>query len=148
MSTPPSQIHFETLRTRQQLQQLRDLLQAVFGTTSNGKENNLDTIGSNPTICAIGARSGDILVGGLIAYELPLLNGTKEMYLYDIAVLPSYQKQGVGTGLIGALKAEAKERGVGLVYVEAEDDDEGAVLFYRSLCKEEIGVRHFTISIV
>jgi ribosomal protein S18 acetylase RimI-like enzyme len=73
------------------------------------------------------------------------------MYLYDIAVTPAFQKQGIGTGLIRALCDEARRRGVSTIVVEAEADDEPAVAFYRSLLRhggEEIAVRHFNLPVL
>jgi aminoglycoside 3-N-acetyltransferase I len=148
MDISSSPLQLNVLNTAQELLQLRELFKLVFESTPKVDNVNLDAISSSPSIYALGAFLDTTLVGGLIAYELPLLNGTKEMYLYDIAVLPTYHRQGVGTGLINALKTEAASRGVTTIFVEAEDDDEEAVAFYRSLGGEEIGVRHFNIHVV
>lgn len=87
------------------------------------------------------------LWGGLSAHELPLISGAKEFYLYDIGVLPEYQKIGIGTGLINELKYEARSRDISTIFVEAEADDESAVAFYRSLDEEEFAVQHFNLSV-
>lgn len=127
------------------LKTLSSIFGHVFETEAGVSETASQNLG--PHLCAIGAMNDKDLVGGLVAYELPLINGPKEMYLYDIAVLPDFQRQGIGTMLIEGLKAEAKRRGVSTIFVEAEADDVGAVAFYRTLNCEEIAVNHFNISV-
>lgn len=148
MHTPPDST-YTVLRKVVELEQLRALFATVFATqgVSAGEVVPQTVAPVGEGVCAIGAWVADDLVGGLIAYELPLLSGIKEMYLYDIAVLPAHQRQGIGTGLIAALKAEASVRGITTVFVDAEADDVEAVAFYRSLGVAELSVRHFTIPV-
>lgn len=127
------------------LKTLSRIFDTVFEAETNSAEET--PLIQNPSLCAIGAMYENTIVGGLVAYELPLLNGTKEMYLYDIAILPDFQRRGIGTMLIATLKDEAKQRGASTIFVEAEADDTAAVAFYRTLESEEIAVRHFNISI-
>jgi ribosomal protein S18 acetylase RimI-like enzyme len=82
-----------------------------------------------------------------IAFEMCPIHGSKELYLYDIAVHPNHQKQGIGTKLIELLREEAKARGVATIFVEAESEDAGAVAFYRKLGGEEVAVNHFNFNL-
>jgi aminoglycoside 3-N-acetyltransferase I len=102
---------------------------------------------SNPQQLVLGAWHEMTLIGGLVACEIQPLHGSKEYYIYDIAVHPAHQQKGVGTLLMQQLLVEAKVRGIRTVFVEAEADDDGAVAFYRTLKGEEIGVRHFNFSV-
>jgi aminoglycoside 3-N-acetyltransferase I len=95
----------------------------------------------------LGAFRGAEILGGLVAMEIIPIHGTKEFYIYDIAVHPKYQKQGIGKALIEDLKQEAKKRGIGTIFVEAESEDKGAVAFYRTLLGEEVSVNHFNFLI-
>jgi aminoglycoside 3-N-acetyltransferase I len=65
-------------------------------------------------------------------------------YLYDLAVLPEYQRKGVGKKLINFTNSYCKERGFEEVYVQADKADDYALDFYRSTnpTKEE-DVSHF-----
>lgn len=146
METLHTSVCFERLTTVQQLQQLRDLFNTVFETNNVFTQVVPHTIAENLALCAVGAICDSKIVGGLVAYELPQLSGEKELYLYDIAVLPSYQRSGIGKGLIQKLKEEAILRGASIIFVEAEADDSNAVAFYRSLNAEEVSVCHFNIS--
>jgi ribosomal protein S18 acetylase RimI-like enzyme len=91
----------------------------------------------------LGAFIDTKIVGGLVAMEMMPIHGSKEFYIYDIAVHPEYQKQGLGKALIEHLKLEAKKRGIETIFVEAESEDGGAVAFYRALGGEEVSVNHF-----
>jgi len=140
-------IIFRKISNIEDLQKLVSIFDIVFEKQSNPNVRHLENIISNNTVFNLGAFVDNTIVGGLSAHELSLISGDKEFYLYDIGVLPEYQKIGIGTGLINELKKEAKERGISTIFVEAEADDDGAVAFYRSLNEEEIDVRHFNIKV-
>jgi aminoglycoside 3-N-acetyltransferase I len=95
----------------------------------------------------LGAFIDTKIVGGLVAMEMMPIHGTKEFFIYDIAVHPEYQKQGLGKALIEHLKLEAKKRGIETIFVEAESEDGGAVAFYRALGGEEVSVNHFNFTV-
>ncbi len=74
------------------------------------------------------------LVGGLTAHALPMTRAERsEMFIYDVAVRPDYQRQGVGRRLMAAVRDAARERGIDDVFVAADEDDAHALDFYRSL---------------
>lgn len=135
------------LATAHELRNLQELFTVVFESEPGRtvSDEYLEKLLQKAEFLALGAFDGDRLVGGVTAYELDLISGVKEFYLYNIAVHGEYQKQGIGKHLMEALREEARARGVDTIFVEAESDDGGAVAFYRSLKAEELSVAHFNI---
>jgi aminoglycoside 3-N-acetyltransferase I len=83
---------------------------------------------------ALAALVGDEVVGGLTAHELPMTRDeSTELFLYDLAVSPAWQRQGVASMLVRTLTAQAAAAGIAVTFVPADDDDEHALAFYRSL---------------
>ncbi len=138
---------FRKITNTKDLQKLVAVFDVVFKKKTNLSEEHLNILLLNYVVFNLGAFIDNVLVGGISAHELSLISGNKEFYIYDIGVLPEYQKMGIGTGLIKELKKEAKIRGISTIFVEAESDDEGAVAFYRSLNEEEVAVKHFNLSV-
>ena len=130
-----------------ELERLHTLFSAVFAPEidTTPSPEKIEHLLERQDVCILLACSGEEIVGGLVAYELPLLSGEREFYLYDIAVHPDHQKQGIGTKLIQELKKQAKLKDITTIFVEAEAEDSGAVEFYRSFGEEEIAVRHFNL---
>lgn len=86
------------------------------------------------------------LVGGLTAYTLPLTRlPQSELFLYDIAVLPAYQRRGIGRQLVTELRAQAATAGISLLWVPADNEDTHALDFYRSLGASAAPVTIFTL---
>lgn len=97
---------------------------------------------------AIAARKSKQVVGGLVAYELQKFEQARsEIYIYDLAVLADYRRQGIATACIEKLKDIAAERGAYIVYVQADYEDDPAIALYTKL-----GIRaevmHFDIPII
>lgn len=89
-------------------------------------------------------ESGDI-VGGLTAYILPSVYFSQaEVYIYDLAVKSSFQRKGIGTGLIQALKRYCEALGIKEIFVQADQDDHHAVKFYKATGGVEEKVVHFS----
>lgn len=85
------------------------------------------------------------VVGGLVAYELDKFEqARREIYIYDLAVLEPYRRQGIATGLIGLLGQIATQRGARVIYVQADYGDEPAIALYTKLGRRE-DVMHFDI---
>ena len=102
-------------------------------------------LGGEPFI-AIVAFKGEIVVGGLAAYELKKFEQERsEIYIYDLAVDEAHRRQGVATGLIEHLKSIAKERGAYVIFVQADYSDEPAIALYTKLGVRE-DVLHFDIA--
>lgn len=100
---------------------------------------------ASPTFVAIAARAGDAVIGGLAGYVLPKFEQARsEFYLYDLAVDDAWRRQGVATALIARLQALAAERGIHVVFVQADYGDDPAIALYTKLGTRE-DVMHFDL---
>src|SRR5690349_17120457 len=89
---------------------MREML-AVFGAAfddaptykqAQPSDSYLNELLSGETFIAIAALSEAKVIGGLAAYVLPKFEQARsEIYIYDLAVLESYRRQGVATAMIG-----------------------------------------------
>lgn len=94
---------------------------------------------------AIAAFEGSAVVGALAGYELRKFEQQRsEFYIYDLAVLDAHRRRGHATAMIDALRALARQRGIGVIYVQADYGDEPAVALYTKLGVRE-DVMHFDI---
>lgn len=95
---------------------------------------------------AIVAESGAVVIGALAGYVLPKFEQPRsEFYIYDLAVAEAHRRQGVATAMIEKLKAVCAERGVYVIYVQADPGDDPAVALYEKLGTRE-DVMHFDIA--
>lgn len=100
---------------------------------------------SNNNFIALAAIEENRVIGGLAAYELQKFEQERsEIYIYDLAVLEKYRRQGIATALINKLKSIAKQRGAYVIFVQADPGDMPAIKLYESLGKRE-DVHHFDI---
>lgn len=85
------------------------------------------------------------VIGGLTAYTFEQYHSTQPIaYIYDLAVLTSYQQKGVGKSLIKIFNDHCKSLGYQEVFVQADKDEPEAVEFYRRTpITEEEDVAHF-----
>lgn len=85
------------------------------------------------------------IIGGLTAYTLDQYYSIKPLaYIYDLAVLTKYQRQGIGKMLITGITRYCAEQGYGEVFVQADKVDDYAIEFYRNTpITKEIEVVHF-----
>ncbi|MBC7879349.1 MAG: GNAT family N-acetyltransferase [Anaerolineales bacterium] len=98
-----------------------------------GSDVNLLKLLNNRSFIALAAISENEVVGGLTAYELPMLySNASEIFLYDMAVKPEYQRIGIGKGLIQSLKEYCIKNNIETFFVMAHEEDEHAIEFYRS----------------
>jgi aminoglycoside 3-N-acetyltransferase I len=94
---------------------------------------------------AIAALAGTKVVGGLAAYMLRKFEQARtEIYIYDLAVDAEFRRQGIATAMIEALKALARNKGVYVIYVQADYGDDPAIALYTKLGVRE-DVLHFDI---
>ena len=78
---------------------------------------------------AVAALAGAEVVGGLTAHVLPLTTkASAELFVYDLAVRPDRQRQGVGRRLIASVREAAGAVGVGVVFVAADNTARAGVL--------------------
>jgi aminoglycoside 3-N-acetyltransferase I len=101
------------------------------------------------TFIALAAIKGDVVVGGLAAYEFMKFEQERsEIYLYDLAVAEAHRREGIATALIAALKQIASARGAYVIFVQADTgaEDEPAIELYSKLGTRE-DVLHFDIAV-
>lgn len=135
------------------LTQLKELLK-VFADAFEDHDHYQSAIPSDEYLNKLLAREDFIplvaiaegkVVGGLAAYVLQKFEQERsEIYIYDLAVLEEYRRQGIATGLINKLREIAREIGAYVIYVQADPPDEPAVKLYESLGTRE-DVLHFDI---
>jgi len=113
---------------------LIDLFNAVFEEESKiGSEANLFRLLNDRHFIVLVALAGNEVVGGLTAYDLPMYyRDSSEIFLYDLAVKPEYQRMGIGKGLIQSLKDYCSKNGIKEFFVMAHEEDEHAIEFYRA----------------
>jgi aminoglycoside 3-N-acetyltransferase I len=99
------------------------------------------------TFFALAAARDGVVIGGLAAYELKKFEQERsEIYIYDLAVVEDYRRQGIATALISALKAIAATRGAYVIFVQADYVDPPAIALYTKLGSRE-DVLHFDIAV-
>ena len=97
------------------------------------------------TFIAVAAFSEGAVVGGLAGYVLPKFEQQRsEFYIYDLAVDAAHRRQGIATALITELRRIASERGIYVIFVQADHGDDAAIGLYTRLGSRE-DVLHFDI---
>ena len=98
-------------------------------------------------VIALVALVNDEVVGGLVGYVLDKFErARREVYIYDLAVLEPYRRQGIATSLIEHLRNIASTLGAWVIYVQADYGDEPAIALYTRLGVRE-DVMHFDIPV-
>ena len=113
---------------------LAEMFNTVFEEEQNiGSDAHLLKLLGNNSFIAIAAVSGNEVLGGLTAYELPMIySDASEVILYDMAVKPEYQRAGIGKGLIQSLKEYCMKNSIETFFVMAHEEDLHAVEFYHA----------------
>jgi len=95
------------------------------------------------------AKTDNKVVGGLTAHVLDRYDSEKpSAYIYDIAVISSLQRKGIGKLLLASLNKYCRKFGFHEIFVQAETDDIQAVNFYKSTpISSELNATHFTYSL-
>lgn len=84
---------------------------------------------ADPAVLHWVAEAGDEVVGELLCHVLPLPHGAgRELLLYSIGVRTAHRRQGVGRALVAVMTGWARDAGVPLTWVLA--DNPGAEAFY------------------
>lgn len=92
----------------------------------------LEKMLSDETIWIMAAFADGQVVGGLTAHSLPMTyTQSTELLIYDLAVLESHQRQGIGGKLIAGLRQLAQDVGIATVFVMVDNEDLDALEFYR-----------------
>ena len=94
---------------------------------------HLSALLKNPRFIVIAAFSGEDILGGLTAYELPLYYGNEtEIFLYDMAVHPDHQRKSIGKQLLEFLKDYCAQNKINTFFVLAHEEDTHALEFYHA----------------
>jgi aminoglycoside 3-N-acetyltransferase I len=122
------------------------LMAEVFGEPASVlSEAYLSALLARPDFWALAALEDGVPVGGITAHVLPMTRTeTRELFIYDLAVHPAHQRQGVGRALVETLRSQAALAGIGVAFVAADDEDAHAVEFYRALGGTAAAVTIFT----
>jgi aminoglycoside 3-N-acetyltransferase I len=113
---------------------LIELFNTVFEEESLiGSDAHLLKLLGNKSFIAFAAVSEHEVLGGLTAYELPMVHSdASEIILYDMAVSLENQRMGIGKRLIQALKQYCVKNNIETFFVMAHEEDEHAIEFYHS----------------
>lgn len=128
--------------------ELISVFQQVFEmpNTDLPKDNHLSRLLSDDGFLVLVALEGEKVVGGLTLYLLPQYYEEFPVgYIYDVGVLPEYQRKGVGRKLLEKALQHSGEKGCREIFVQADKEDTHALEFYRSCgASIESEVVHFT----
>lgn len=106
----------------------------------------LERLLSSDTFVAVAAVAQGEVVGGIAAYVLPKFEQARsELYIYDLAVDERHRRQGVATALIQKLQRLAAQRGIYVIFVQADHGDDAAIALYAKMGVRE-DVLHFDIA--
>jgi aminoglycoside 3-N-acetyltransferase I len=107
-------------------------------------DNHLQQLLKKESFFVFVALTNDKVVGGSTSYTLQQYYSVSPLvYIYDMAVKTSFQRQGIGKKLISALLTYCKEIGIEEVFVQADEVDAHAIEFYRSTGGKPEKVVHF-----
>ena len=111
------------------------------------RDEHLDRLLARGSFWALTAFSGSTVVGGLTAHTLPMTRSEScEIFIYDLAVATTHQRQGIGTALVLLLRQAAAAEGIHHVFVAADDEDAHALDFYRAQGAISDAVTMFTFA--
>lgn len=65
-----------------------------------------------------------------------------EATLFNIAVDPAYQRQGLGRELLTALIDQLDDKGINTLWLEVRSSNRGAIALYHSLGFNDVSIRH------
>ena len=73
------------------------------------------------------------VIGGFSVYELPMLQRQEsEVFIYDIAIKPAFQRKGLGKELLSTLSDYCRKNKIKTIFVNASEEDPHAIDFYHS----------------
>lgn len=88
---------------------------------------------ASPDAVLVVAVADGLVVGQCLAAIHRHPDKPTELYIDDLAVAPSFRRQGVGRRLVEACLAHSRADGAEVVWVGTEPDNDVARSFYRSL---------------
>jgi aminoglycoside 3-N-acetyltransferase I len=98
-------------------------------------DKHLRDLLNKPDFFALVAKEAEAakVVAGLTVYIIHQYYAERPLaYIYDLAVLKSHQRQGIGKALIAYLTAHCRQQGFEEVFVQADLVDDYALDFYRA----------------
>lgn len=144
-----------TVRVQRLTRSDRELARAVFRTMAEVFDEehqrlpdaHLDRLLGRDEFWAFAALEGEEILGGITAHVLyRTATESAEAFVYDIAIVPGRQRQGIGRLLVAAVRNLARSVGIGEVVIPAASDDTQAVEFYEALSGEPEAVTYFTFT--
>ena len=137
-----------TCRDVNKLKQLLSVFENVFEWASftPPPEKHLHKMLESPQHLVFTALLNGMVIGGLTAYLLDEFETeTSIVYIYDLAVKTEYQRQGIGQQLVKGIADYCRQqKNITEVFVQADEEDEYAVDFYRKTGGKEMKVAQFT----
>jgi aminoglycoside 3-N-acetyltransferase I len=119
----------------EELNQLISVFESVFEMEPliRPSRSHLQKLLHKEDFFAVVAKANQQIVGGLTVYVLNQSYAEKPLaYIYDLAVLPEFQRKGLGKRLVEFTNDYCRERGFEEVFVQADKVDDYALDFYRS----------------
>ena len=126
---------------------LLDVFAGVFemGNVEFPSDAHLAAVLQKETFFSFAASVSDAIVGGVTCYILPPYYGTSpHVYIFDLGVLPQFQRLGFGNRLVQAVIEHSRNLGAEEVFVQADNTDHHALSFYRAIGGNPENVTHFT----
>lgn len=77
---------------------------------------------------------------GLLGYFVAM-PGVDELHLLNITVAPAWQRRGLGSGLLDAVRQHAVDRGLARLWLEVREGNHRARALYRRRGFAEVGLR-------
>ena len=134
MSTPTIQIIRLQHSDVPLFQDLLILLNEVFECDDQKQpsENYLKSLLAKEDFVAFVLLVDNKVMGGLTAYILAkYYSEGSELYIYDLAIDPEMQRQGLATQLLEQVKKYCKTQDIHSMFVDAHEEDLHALEFYR-----------------
>lgn len=89
------------------------------------------------------AMDGELVVGHIRGVIHVHPDRAPELYIDNLGVDDAYQRRGIATDLLAALRKIAATKGATELWVATEADNEGALAFYRSVGMQGDGMVYF-----
>ncbi len=116
----------------------------IFDEGNGSSSDRLSRLLQDERFWLFGAFDGERPVGGLTAHVISLTREEGcELMIYDVAVLPSHQRHGIGARLMSTVLDAAREQGLLNTFVPADNEDQHALDFYHAIGGEPQAVTIF-----
>jgi aminoglycoside 3-N-acetyltransferase I len=107
-----------------------DVVRALAGYDGGGDP---ETLLADPRTFLLVAFDGELPVGFVLAHELPRRRRDRsKLFVYEVDVVESHQRRGIGSALLARLAELAREGGIRIGFVLTDEDNVPANALYRS----------------